>query len=73
MDNQAHGDAVTSPTALLTQQAMWSGMLAAVIKVWGSLDRVIICMSHNERMLNGPGGLDFDRPPGNLVFRQVSI
>ena len=30
-----------------------------------------MCMSHNERMLNGPGGLDFDRPAGNLIFRSV--
>lgn len=62
---------VTSPTAVRLQQSMWSGMLAAVQSVWGSIDRSINCMSHNERMLNGPGGLDFDRPTGNLVFRYV--
>jgi hypothetical protein len=28
-------------------------------------------MSHNERMLNGPGGLGFDRPSGDLIFRYV--
>jgi hypothetical protein len=44
-------------------------MLDAVEKVWGSTDRVIMCMSHNERMLNGPGGLGADRPKGDLVFR----
>jgi hypothetical protein len=44
-------------------------MLEAVVETWGSLDRVIMCMSHNDRMLNGPGGLDFDRPSGKLVFR----
>jgi len=46
-------------------------MLAAVEKVWGSTERVIMCMSHNERMLNGPGGLGADRPAGDLVFRYV--
>lgn len=46
-------------------------MLSAVQATWGSLDRVIMCMSHNERMLNGPGGLDFARPPGRLVYRYV--
>ncbi len=69
VDNQAHADAIVSPTGPHVHQTMWSGMLAAVEKVWGSTDRVIMCMSHNERMLNGPGGLNFDRPPGNLVFR----
>jgi hypothetical protein len=47
-------------------------MLAAVEKVWGSTDRVIMCMSHNERMLNGPGGLGADRPKGDLVFRYLA-
>ncbi|RSH91823.1 hypothetical protein EHS25_009193 [Saitozyma podzolica] len=68
-DNQADYDQITSPTAAHVQQAMWSGMLAAAEKVFGGTDRIIMCMSHNERMLNGPGGLDVDRPPGNLVFR----
>ena len=44
-------------------------MLEAVVEVFGSIDRVIMCMAHTERMLNGPGGLDFDRPAGELVFR----
>jgi hypothetical protein len=44
-------------------------MLAAVEKVWGTTERVIMCMSHNERMLNGPGGLGFNRPSGDLIFR----
>ena len=47
-------------------------MINAVRLVWGSLDRIIMCMSHNERMLNGPGGLDFSRVKGNLVFRYVT-
>jgi hypothetical protein len=70
-DNQADYDQITSPTAAHVQQAMWSGMLAAAEKVFGGTDRLIMCMSHNERMMNGPGGLDVDRPPGNLVFRWV--
>ncbi|KAK4689852.1 hypothetical protein P7C73_g217, partial [Tremellales sp. Uapishka_1] len=69
VDNQAHFDAIVSPTAAETHQAMWAGMLAAAQNIWGSVDRIIMCMSHNERMLNGPGGLDFGRPAGNLVFR----
>ena len=44
-------------------------MIEAVVHTWGSIDRVIMCMSHNSRMLNGPGGLDFDRPAGLLPFR----
>lgn len=39
------------------------------METWGSLDRVIMCMSHNDRMLNGPGGLDLERPSGKLIFR----
>jgi hypothetical protein len=69
VDNQAHYDIVVGESVLHYQQAMWSGMLEAVQQVWGSLDRVIMCMSHNERMLNGPGGLSSDRPSGDLVFR----
>jgi hypothetical protein len=69
VDNQADYDQITGPGAAHVQQAMWSGMLAAVQEVWGSTDRVIMCMSHNERMLNGPGGLGVDRPGGDLVFR----
>ena len=48
---------------------MWQGMLNAVVKTWGSIDRVIMCMSQNEKMANGPGGLDFERPLGKLVYR----
>ena len=51
------------------QTAMWTGMINAARFIWGSLDRIIMCMSHNERMLNGPGGLDFGRVRGNLIFR----
>ncbi|RXK35088.1 hypothetical protein M231_07640 [Tremella mesenterica] len=69
VDNQADYDQITGPGSSETQQAMWSGMLSAVDKVWGGMDRVIMCMAHNDRLLNGPGGLDFARPPGNLVFR----
>ena len=70
MDNQAHYDAIVGPSAAATHQAMWAGMLAAFDKVWGGdMSRLIMCMSHNERMVNGSGGLDFARPPGNLVFR----
>lgn len=69
VDNQAHYDIVTGDEALHFQQAMWGALLEAVEKVWASTDRVIMCMSHNERMLNGPGGLDCERPAGNLVFR----
>ncbi|ORY33470.1 glycoside hydrolase superfamily [Naematelia encephala] len=69
VDNQAHFNTIVSPTSAETHQAMWSGMLSAAVEVLGSLENVIMCMSHNERMLNGPGGLDFARPPGNLVFR----
>jgi hypothetical protein len=64
-------ECIQSPTARHALAAMWSGALKAVHHVWGDMDRIIMCMSHNERMLNGPGGLDFDRPPGNLVFRFV--
>lgn len=64
---------ITGPGSLHIQQAMWSGMLEAVEKVWGSTDRVIMCMSHNERMLNGPGALGADRPKGDLVFRLVAF
>ena len=69
LDNQAALDELLGPRALITAEAMWSGMLQEVVHTWGSTDRVIMCMSHNERMLNGPGGLDFDRPAGELVFR----
>lgn len=62
---------MTGEGALAIQQAMWSGMLEAVETVWGSTDRVIMCMSHNERMFNGPGGLGAQRPKGDLVFRSV--
>lgn len=48
---------------------MWSAMLSAVLDVFGSLDHVIMCMSHNARMLGGSGGLNFDRPLGNLYWR----
>jgi len=44
-------------------------MINAARFIWGSLDRIIMCMSHNERMLNGPGGLDFGRVRGDLIFR----
>ena len=69
VDNQAGYDALTGVGSIAAAQAMWRGMLQAVIEVWGSIDRVIMCMAHSERMLTGPGGLDFDRPHGNLVFR----
>ena len=72
VDNQADYDQIVGPGAAHIQQAMWTGMLAAVEKVWGATDRVIMCMSHNERMLNGPGGLGVDRPQGDLVFRYLA-
>jgi hypothetical protein len=62
-------DAVVGRRAEAACRAMWSGMLRAVEQVWGDLGRVIMCMSHSPLMLNGPGGLDVDRPPGPLVFR----
>ena len=69
VDNQAGYDQLVGPGSFLATEAMWQGMLEAVVETWGSLDRVIMCMAQNERMLNGPGGLEFSRPPGNLVFR----
>ena len=72
VDNQADYDQIVGPGAAHIQQAMWTGMLAAVEKVWGAMDRVIMCMSHNERMLNGPGGLGVDKPQGDLVFRYLA-
>ncbi|ORX40659.1 glycoside hydrolase superfamily [Kockovaella imperatae] len=69
IDNQAGYDMFTGAGCIAAAQAMWRGMLEAVVEIFGSVDRVIMCMSHNERMLNGPGGLDFDRPAGELVFR----
>lgn len=71
VDNQADYDMITGPGTLHIQQAMWSGMLGAVEEIWGSIDRVIMCMSHNERMLNGPGGLGAERPKGDLIFRSA--
>ena len=62
-------ECVQSPTARYALAAMWHGVVEAVEKVWGTTERVIMCMSHNERMLNGPGGLGFGRPAGDLVFR----
>ncbi|KAL7418491.1 hypothetical protein Q5752_006949 [Cryptotrichosporon argae] len=69
VDNQAIYDGPVGPGAARAHQAMWSGMLDAAEAVFGTTDSIIMCMSHNERMLNGPGGLDFDRPGGDLVFR----
>ncbi|KAK1920598.1 hypothetical protein DB88DRAFT_520590 [Papiliotrema laurentii] len=54
---------ITGPGSAHVQQAMWSGMMEAVERVWGGTDRVIMCMSHNERMLNGPGGISDDFNP----------
>ncbi|KAK8845598.1 hypothetical protein IAR55_006314 [Kwoniella newhampshirensis] len=68
VDNQAFHETPVGPGALHIHQALWSGMLDALSKTWGT-EAVIMCMSHNERMLNGPGGLDFDRPGGDLLFR----
>jgi hypothetical protein len=70
VDNQAQYDGTVGDLeSLHTRQAMWTGMLDAVVATWGSTDRDIMCMAHHERMLNGPGGLGVDRPPGNLIFR----
>ena len=71
VDNQAGSDTIRGNDFPDAVGAMWKGMLEAAVHTWGDIDRVIMCMSHNERMLNGPGGLDFDRPHGDLVFRCV--
>ncbi|WVF65956.1 hypothetical protein IAT40_000694 [Kwoniella sp. CBS 6097] len=68
VDNQAFHETATGQGARHIQQALWSGMLAALKDTWDTRS-VIMCMSHNERMLNGPGGLGFSRPGGKLVFR----
>ncbi|WWC58162.1 uncharacterized protein I303_100698 [Kwoniella dejecticola CBS 10117] len=60
-DNQAESNYAYDPEGFHIQQALWSAMLDAVERHLGT-DNVIMCMSHNERMLNGPGGLDFDVP-----------
>ncbi|OCF40744.1 hypothetical protein I317_05439 [Kwoniella heveanensis CBS 569] len=68
VDNQAFHETAIGQEARHIQQALWSGMLAALHDTWDT-QSIIMCMSHNERMLNGPGGLNFDRPAGKLVFR----
>ncbi|WVQ93587.1 hypothetical protein IAU59_000662 [Kwoniella sp. CBS 9459] len=68
VDNQAFHETAIGQEARHIQQALWSGMLAALEDTWDT-QSIIMCMSHNDRMLNGPGGLDFSRPGGKFVFR----
>ncbi|WWC99207.1 hypothetical protein V866_006102 [Kwoniella sp. B9012] len=67
-DNQADSEMAIDPRGFHAQQSLWSTMLDSAQNHFG-IQGVIMCMAQNERMLNGPGGLDFDRPKGDLVFR----
>ncbi|WVW81834.1 hypothetical protein I302_103831 [Kwoniella bestiolae CBS 10118] len=67
-DNQADSTMAVDPDGFHAQQSLWSGMLEAAQEHFG-IRGVIMCMANNERMLNGPGGLEVDRPKGDLVFR----
>ncbi|WRT63802.1 uncharacterized protein IL334_000727 [Kwoniella shivajii] len=68
IDNQGYSEMAVDPAGLHLQRSLFLGCMKAVEKVFG-LNAVIVCMAHNERMLNGPGGLNFDRPSDNLIFR----
>ncbi|WVQ62683.1 uncharacterized protein L199_000831 [Kwoniella botswanensis] len=67
-DNQADSEMAIDPRGFHAQQSLWSTMLDSAQNHFG-IQGIIMCMAQNERMLNGPGGLDFDRPKGDLVFR----
>ncbi|KAK6905258.1 hypothetical protein I204_08086 [Kwoniella mangroviensis CBS 8886] len=67
-DNQADSEMAIDPRGFHAQQSLWSTMLDSAQSHFG-IRGVIMCMAQNERMLNGPGGLNFDRPKGDLVFR----